>query len=143
MKIDVPNNALFSEDSNSIKLDDFVKYVLNLSDIQRAIYPRITSLAERQFWFSYSKPGGLGTAEWDGNRIDIVDLWVGLDVEHTMTPVQFASGVYRGTPFVEGASLHATNQLQFVLLKKADGSCEGAVVDAAGIRKLLSSPLTS
>ena len=139
-KREVPSSSRISSESGQATLDEFVRYVLDLPETKNAIYPRITSMHERQFWFSYSKPGGLWDAELDEETVRVVELRVGLDVDHSTTPVQFASGKYRQTPFLSGASISTANQLQFVLLKKADGTIEGAVVDALGIRSLIGSP---
>ncbi|WP_162264468.1 hypothetical protein [Thiobacillus denitrificans] len=136
-QIDVPSTSSITCDSQQTTLDEFVRYVLNLTETKEALYPRITSMNERQFWFSYSRPGGLWDAEINGATVRVVELRVGLDVDHTRTPVEVSAGKYRNTPFVAGVSSSKTNELQFVLVKKPDGTTEGAVVDASGVRKLI------
>lgn len=136
-QFEVPSSSHITGVSNQTTLDQFVRYVLDLPETKDALYPRITSMNERQFWFSYSKPGGLWDTEIEGKKVRVVELRVGLDVDHAATPVQFASGKYLHTPFVAGASTLPKNELLFVLLKKADGTSEGAVVDALGIRKII------
>ena len=95
-------------------------------------------MSERQFWFSYSKPDGLWDMEIKGTMKRVIELRVGLEVNHTQTPIELSSGKYRNTPFVTGISTTASNELQFVLLKKSDGTIEGSIIDELGIRKLIS-----
>lgn len=74
--------------------------------------------------------------EIEGTNVQVIELRVGLDVEHARTPVDFSTGKYQDTAFVSGVSISRTNELQFVLLRKADGTSEGAIMDALGVRKL-------
>ena len=70
-KREVPSSSRISSESGQATLDEFVRYVLDLPETKNAIYPRITSMHERQFWFSYSKPGGLWNAELDEETVQI------------------------------------------------------------------------
>ena len=135
-QIDVPSGLCITSESTQTTLDEFVRYVLSLQETKDALYPQITSMNERQFWFSYSQPGGLWDMEIEGTKTRVIELRVGLDVEHARTPVEFSTGKYRNTPFVSGVSTSHPNELQFVLLRKPDGTREGAIVDALGVRKL-------
>jgi hypothetical protein len=135
-QLDVPSNALITSDSKQTTLDEFVRYVLSLSETKDALYPRITAMNEHQFWFSYSKSGGLWDAEIDGTKRRITELRVRLDVDHAKTPVEFATGKYRNTPFISGISTSYPKELQFVLVKRPDGAREGTIIDARGIRPL-------
>lgn len=136
-QVDVPSSALITSESKQTTLDEFVRYVLSLPETKDALYPRITAMNERQFWFSHSKPGGLWDTEIDGTKVRVMELRVGLDVDHARTPVEFSAGKYRDTPFVSGVSTSHSNELQFVLLEKPDGTREGTIIDAYGIRRLM------
>lgn len=135
-QVDVPSNLCITYDSGKVTLDEFVHYVLSLPETKDTLYPRITSKNERQFWFSYTKPGGLWNAEITGELVRVIELRVKLDVDHTQTPVDYSSGKYRNYPFVSGFSLTDPSELQFVLIKKPDGTSDGAIFDPSGIRKL-------
>lgn len=135
-QVDVPSNALVTSESKQTTLDEFVRYVLSLSETKEALYPRITAMNERQFWFSYSKPGGLWDFEIEGTKLRIKELRVRLDVDHARTPVEFCTGKYMNMPFISGTSTSNPNELQFVLVKKPDGVREGTIIDAHGIRRL-------
>jgi len=127
-QLKLPNNGVITANKVQITLDDFVRYVLALPLVKDSLYPWITSSSERDFWFSYSDPGGILAADANGGSVFIIEVRVGLHVEHSQTPVQFSTGKYRGVPFVEGSS-SPSNELQFVLLKRKDGSCEGLLAD--------------
>lgn len=134
-QVDVPSSAVIDIDSHQTTLDEFVRYVLGLPEIKDVLYPRITSMNERQFWFSY-KPGSLLETVVDGTTVRVVELRVGLDVDHASTPVEYSAGKYANTPFVAGVSASHSNELQFVVVKKPDGTREGAIIDVQGIRPL-------
>lgn len=135
-QVEVPSSSFITSESKQTTLDEFVRYVLSLQETKDALYPRITSMNERQFWFSYSKEGSLWDTEIEGTKVRVIELRVGLDIDHARTPVDFSTGKYRNTPFVSGVSTSQPNELQFVLLKKPDGTIEGRIVDALGVRKL-------
>lgn len=135
-QVEVPSSAWITSESKQTTLDEFVRYVLSLPETKDVLYPRIISMNERKFWFSYTKPCGLWDAEIEGMKVRVTELRVGLDVDHTQTPVEFSTGKYRNTPFVSGVTKSYHNELQFALLKKPDGTCEGAIVDALGVRML-------
>jgi hypothetical protein len=82
------------------------------------------------------KPGGLWDAEINGTAVRVKELRVGLDVDHGRTPIEFSTGKYMNTPFISGISTSNPNELQLVLVKKPDGTTEGSVIDAHGIRCL-------
>jgi hypothetical protein len=135
-QIEIPGSSRVTTGSSHTTLDDFVRHILNLPETKDTLYPRITSMNERQFWFSYTKPDGLWDAEVDGVKVRVIELRIGLDVDHTRTPVEISTGKYKNTPFVSGVSKPNPQELHFVLLNKSDGTREGAIVDALGVRKL-------
>lgn len=134
-QVDISTASLIIAESQQITLDEFVRYVLNLPETKDALYPRISVMNERQFWFSYAKPGGLWKIETNGTTVRVAELRVGLDVDQAVTPVEFSTGKYKATPFISGRST-LPNELQFVLVKKPDGTTEGAIIDAHGRRTL-------
>lgn len=136
-QVDVPSNLCITNESKHTTLDELVQQVLGLKEIKDAIYPRIVSMNEREFWFSYSKPGGLWNTEIEGKKVLAIELRVGLDVEHAKTPVEFSTGKYKDALFISGVSLPSSSELLFVLLKKPDGTSEGAIINEDGIRKLI------
>jgi hypothetical protein len=91
---------------------------------------------KRQFLFSCSGPGFPWDAEIEGAKVRVIELRVGLDVDHTTTPVEFSSGKYNNSPFVSGVRSAKSSELQFVLARKPDGTTEGRIVDAFGVRSL-------
>jgi len=135
-QLKLPNDRVITVNQVQITLDDFVRYVLALPAVKDSLYPRITSSSERDFWFSYSDPSGSWATDASGGSVSVIEIRVGLHVEHSQTPIQFSTGKYRGVPFVEGSS-SPSNELQFVLLKRKDGSCEGLLADISGVRKLV------
>lgn len=136
-QVDVPSNLCITNESRQTTLDELVHQVLSLQEIKDAIYPRIVSMNEREFWFSYSIPGGLWNTEIEGKKAIAIELRVGLDVEHARTPVEFSTGKYKDALFISGVSLPNSSELLFVLLKKSDGTSEGAIVNEDGVRKLI------
>ena len=135
-QVDVVSSALIASESGQTTLDAFVRYVLSLPETKQALYPRITAMNERRFWFSYTQPGGQLETEIGGTKVRVVELRVGLDVDHAKTPVEFSAGKYRNTTFVSGVSTAHSDELQFVLVTKPDGTREGAIMDAHGLRRL-------
>lgn len=135
---ETPTNLSVSIQNNIITLDEIVRCVLNLQETKDAIYPRILNMNERQFWFSYSDSKGLWNMDIEGKKGLAIELRVGLDVDLKRTPVEFSTGKYRDVTFLTGTSIHSSNELQFVLLKKSDGSSEGSIIDALGVKKLMS-----
>lgn len=131
-------DTLITGGNRAFTIDQLTKYVLDLPSTKAAIYPRITSMNERQFWFSYTHPGTPLSADANGQAFLVVELRVGLDAEQSITPVQFATGCYRGVPFVEGSSTSPAKTLQFVMIRSRDGTCRGAVVDETGLKDLIS-----
>ena len=136
-QLDVSSNLCITNESKQTTLDELVHQVLGLQEIKDAIYPRIVSMNEREFWFSYSIPGGLWNTEIEGEKALAIELRVGLDVEHARTPVEFSTGKYKDALFISGVSLPNSSELLFVLLKKPDGTSEGAIINKDGIRKLI------
>ena len=138
-QIETPTNLSVSIQNNIITLDEMVRNILNLQETKDAIYPRILHMNERQFWFSYSDSKGLWSMDIKGRKGLAIEVRVGLDVDHKRTPVEFSTGKYRDATFVTGTSTYSPNELQFVLLKKSDGSNEGSVINAFGVKNLISS----
>lgn len=135
-QVEIPASSRITDNASHTTLDEIVRCILNLPETKDALYPRITSMNERQFWFSYTKPDGHWDVEIDGAKVRVIELRVGFDVDHTRTPIEISTGKYEGTPFVSGVSKPNAQELHFVLLKKPDGTREGAILDAHGIRKL-------
>ena len=135
-QIKVPSNAVVSSDTTKYTLDGLVRYALALPEAKNALYPRIRAMNEREFWFRYYKPGGLWDSEINGEKVRIMELRVDLNVDHTNTPVTYSSGKYRSTPFIAGTASSNPNQLQFALVRKPDGTTEGRLVDASGVRNM-------
>jgi hypothetical protein len=138
-QIQVSVGTRIVQESNEFTLNEFIRFVLDSQVAKDALFPRIMSTDERYFWFSYTKPGILWTMDVDDETVPVIELRVGLEVEYVETPVEYATGHYRGTPFIEGVSSDNRSKLHFVMLRKPDGRCEGLFVDAAGIRKLTES----
>jgi hypothetical protein len=136
-QIEMPLSTCILSGSKPGTLDEFIRYVIGLKETKDAIYPRITSMNECQFWFSYTRPDGLWDVELKGVKLRVIELRVGLDVDYAKTPVEYSTGKYRNTPFISGVASSHPNELQFVLLEKSDGTCEGAIIDALGVRKLI------
>ncbi len=136
-QVDVPSSLCITKESKQTTLDELVQQVLGLQEIKDVIYPLIVSMNEHQFWFSYSIPGGLWNTEIEGEKAVAIELRVGLDVEHAKTPVEFSTGKYKDALFISGVSLPNSSELLFVLLKKSDGTSEGAIVNEYGVRKLI------
>ena len=109
-RLEVSPSASFSEGDKVVSLDKFVKNVLYLPLVKDVLYPRILSMDERQFWFSYSIPN-VCTMRLADEMMSVTELWVGLEVDCSITPIEYASGIYRGTPFVGGTSTEPTNDL--------------------------------
>ena len=133
-QVEVPSSLWVTSESKQTTLDEFVRYVLSLPKTKDILYPQIMDMNERKFWFSYTKPGGLWDTEIEGMKVRVTELRIGIDVDHTKTPVECSTGKYRNIPFVFGVTKSYPNELQFALLKKPNGICEGAIIDAFGVR---------
>jgi hypothetical protein len=108
-KADISNDSYIISESNKIILDEFVHYVLSLPETKNILYPRITSMNERQFWFSYSpKPDKSYYVEVHGVMTRILEIWVGLDVDHKSTPV-IHSAEKREQQWVHYTALKSSN----------------------------------
>jgi hypothetical protein len=137
-QLDIPRHASIPGPHGPITIDTFVRSILEQDDFRNVIRANLVENHEHDFWFSYSKPGGLWQFDIDGRLGQIMELRVGLKVLQSTTPVRFAIGKFRSVPFVSGASTVKTSSLQFVLARNSSGGSSGYLVDGAGVRSLCS-----
>jgi len=136
-QIDAPLQTHYPTNDGGKTLDEFVRSLINAEEFRDALYPHIKpGDGEQQFWFSYTQPTGLWRVEHDGLGGQVQELRVGLHVVNRQTPVEFASGRYKGAPFIAGVSSPSAPSLQFVLAKKHDGTISGTLFDQDGVRSL-------
>ena len=133
-QVDVPSSAVITVGPNQATLGDLVHQVLSRPETKDALYPHIDA-KKRQFWFSFV-PGVQLETEIDGTKSSVAEFRVGLDVHQRTTPVEHSAGVFKGTPFIAGVPTSPAEELQFVVVKRHDGTAEGALLDAQGIRPL-------
>lgn len=137
-QIAIPRQAFFPGSHGPITMDTFVRSILERDDFRNVIQANLVENHEHDFWFSYSKPGGLWQFDIDGWHGQIIKLRVSLKVLQTATPIRFGSGKFRSVPFVSGTSTIKTTPLQFVLARNPNGGSSGYLIDAAGVRSLCS-----
>ena len=117
-QIDAPLHAHYPTGAGIKTLDEFVRALIDWEEFRTALYPHIKpGDGEQQFWFSYTEPGGLWRVEHEGLGGQVQEIRVGLQVVNRQTPVEFASGRYKGIPFIAGVSSLGASPLQFVLTR--------------------------
>ncbi len=60
-----------------------------------------------------------------------------IEVEHTDTPIKFASGRYGKREVAIGASSDPDTQLYYAMVRKEGDRVEGLLFDKRGLRKLI------
>lgn len=133
-QVDVPPSAVITVGPNRTTLGQLVHHLLSQPETKDALYPHIDA-KKRQFWFSFV-PGVSLETEVAGTKVRVVEFRIGLDVRQTTTPIEQSTGKYKDMPFVSGVSTSLSEKLQFVVVKKHDGTTEGALLDARGIRPI-------
>lgn len=139
-QLPLPRSASFPTPSGPMTMDAFVRSMLDRDDVRDVVQANLTGNHEHDFWFSYTETNGLWRFDIGGKVGQIVELRVGLKVLRTESPVRFATGKFRSTPFLTGTSEAAAAPLQFVLARNPDGGSSGYLIDRSGIRTLTSWP---
>lgn len=134
--IDVPKNACLNEQVGPKTVDEFVRMLIDREELQETIRSNLMGNHVHDFWFSYTQAQGLWHFDFCGKTGQIIELRVGLKVLETTTPVFMASGKFRTFPFVSGKSINGSTPLQFVLMRRPDGSINGYLESSDGIRSL-------
>jgi hypothetical protein len=135
-QIDVPKNASLNEPVGPKTLDEFVRMLIDREEFRETICSNLMGNHVHDFWFSYKQEQGLWHFDFWGKTGQIIELRVGLKVLETTTPVFMASGKFRTIPFVSGKSINGSTPLQFVLMRRPDGSINGYLESSDGIRSL-------
>ena len=131
------------ESAGAVTIDQLVRNALDRTEISTPLFEQLRKSGERQFWLTYTHNSEL-TTQVDGARVRVKELRIGIHVDYTETPVQYAKGRVRGTPFISGSSDDpATKKLQLVLIKNQEGKVEGRIMDETGIRTLSSTSHSS
>lgn len=138
--IPIPNQSSFQSSSGPMTMDNFVHTLLDREDLREVVRVNLTGNHEHDFWLSYTEPNGLWQFNNEEKAGQIKELRIGLKVLRTASPVRFASGKFKSVPFVSGISAVPTVPLQFVLARNSDGSSNGYLIDANGVRTLASRP---
>lgn len=135
-RIVAPLDATFSIGGQAMTLDAFVRELVDQTEFRNALYPHIKDPGEHSFWLAYREPQGLWNINHEGRAGQVQELRVNLRVLRSESPVQIASGKYTDAPFITGISQPGTPTLQFVLVRKVDGTVSGVLVDKDGVRQL-------
>lgn len=135
-QLPVPLQASFPTDAGPMTMDTFARLLLGRDEVRGTVRDNLTGNHEQDFWLSYTEQNGLWSFDNEGKAGQIIELRIGLRVQQTASPVRFASGKFRSIPFVSGTSVEASAPLQFVLARRPDGSTNGYLLDASGIRSM-------
>ena len=104
-------------------------------EVKNELYKHIKTQGEHDFWLAYQQHGTTGV--FNGEPVHVAELRIGLHVTHLATPVAYASGKYKSTPFLTGDAATPDSTLKFVLVRTADGGTRGLLSDERGIRALV------
>jgi len=129
-------NASFPTNRGHLSMDEMVREMLSNQEVIESLRANLKSEQEHDFWAKYTENNGLWDIEHCGSIGKIQELRIGLKVKESCSPVKFASGKFRSTPFVSGESLSGTDNLQFALARTQNGLIEGYLIDNSGIRPL-------
>lgn len=136
----VSSQSCLPTPSGSMTMDTFVRALLDREDLREVVRKNLTGGHEYDFWLSYTVPNGLWRLDSEGKSGQVIELRIGLKVLQTASPVRFGSGKFRSVPFVSATSTVTTQPLQFVLARNPDGSSQGYLIDANGVRTLSARP---
>ena len=137
-QLPVPRTASFPTPTGPKTIDTWVREILNLDEFQNVIWNNLNGSVSSDFWLQYTEPNGLWRFDNEGKAGQITELRIGLTVLNAASPVRFACGKFRSTPFVSGRSTDPSQPLQFVLAKQPDGTSSGYLIDPNGLRALTS-----
>lgn len=137
-QIEAPLHASIKTATETLSLDEYIRRLMDVADVRTVLDQHINGAGEHEFWMSYTQPGGLWQLEYNNELGQATELRIGLHIERSETPVQYASGKYADRPFIAGESAQAISAMQFVLTRLADGSVRGLLVDPSGVRTLSS-----
>lgn len=139
-QLPMPLTTCFNTPRGPSTINSFVRSLLERDDLGEILRANLEGNHVHDFWLRYTEPGGLWHFEYEGRSGQITELRIGLKVLNTESPVRFAKGKFKSTPFVSGTSENCAAPLQFVLAKKPDGTSSGYIIDATGVRTLISRP---
>jgi hypothetical protein len=120
--------------------DQMVQYFLFEPQIKNILYKQLENTSERTFWFDYTPQPGTYVLDSDQTKMALLKFRFEIKVEHTDTPIKFASGRYGKREVVIGASSDSDTQLYYAMVRKEGDRVEGLLCDKAGLRKLISEP---
>ena len=118
------------------EVGDIVTFVLSDSRIKQAVLAHFDSTKEQEYHAVYSPPEGTLFEEAPNMPFSLIKLSIGLHLEFEATPVEFASGRFRGREIAYGQATEPDNYLCIVMTRKKNGEVEGMLYDSNGFRRL-------
>lgn len=131
-----PTSLMLNDAGGSVTLDQLVRYGLKLPYIEVELRRRIEQGAEREFTLDFTPPEKSLRVKCDGEALALTRLLIVFTVEHTSTPVEYATGKFRETPYVAGSSVSPNHSLDFVLVRNRAGQVSGYLQQPNGVRPL-------
>lgn len=92
---------------------------------------------EEDYHAVYDLPSGALLENNHKEQSSIIKLWIGLHLVFEATPIEFASGRFRGRDIVYGQAISPNSNLCIVMRRKESGEIEGTLYDSNGFRRLV------
>lgn len=127
---------IFNGLAQELTFDGFVRHILDQAETKNAFDYQLRTTSERNFWLRYTRP----TEDWrvrlEEGESPIKEIHIQIKIDQIRTPVEFASGKFRGVPFLSGANSLPGRSLHFVMIRDSDTGCRGLLLDEQGVRTL-------
>jgi hypothetical protein len=116
---------------------DIVSFVLSNPTAKQAILSHFDLTKEQEYHVVYDVPTGTLLENAPHVQKSLVKLSIGLHLDFEATPVELASGRFRGREIIYGQATAPENYLCIVMRRKENGETEGMLYDSNGFRQLL------
>ena len=116
---------------------DIVSFVLFEPTIKQAVLDHFDSTKEQEYHAVYNPPEGTFFEDNPNIQKNLVKLSIGLHLDSEATPVEFASGRFRGREISYGQATAVDNYLCIAMTRKENGEIEGMLYDSNGFKRLL------
>ena len=116
---------------------NIVRFVVSEPKIRQAVLAHFDSTKEQAYHAVYTPPEGTLFEESADVRASLIKLSVSLHLDFKATPLEFASGRFRGRDIAYGQATEPDNTLCFVMTKKENGEVDGILYDSDRFRRLL------
>lgn len=132
-----PSDTVVLPSGESTSVGDIVSFVLTNPTGKQAILSHFDLTKEQEYHVVYDVPTGTLLKNAHHVKKSLVKLSIGLHLDFKATPVELASGRFRGREIIYGQATAPENDLCIVMRRKESGETEGTLYDYNGFRQLL------